>query len=500
MSGQVPVAGDLHGLELSGGMVAQTRPGDGGRFLPGEVAAARPADLAGAPVAQPTHRVSVNSSKHSYRYLRPSDIRDGVLGLQTSGGTALRRPAANPLFFTGFIRHAGVVAAGLCSVAKVAATRYFRPVPGGLRDPVVTCSGDRLRFESFSGCGGVYSRLDVLSDALDGEVHDLGTTNVDVGEPLRRMLARVGGRDPLRLTVGPDELTVSTLDGVAVETKVDLPQRWLKGFAEVQVITAGFEPRAEVPVAEATRFLRSLSSAQRARGASWVVPSGRSLRLSSRAVPGAVCLAGPQRLDGLLPLLPHAKALRVYGPAVTPTSMPCASAWELQLAGTRLVVVLSPELNRGFSGEGAVLDFIAGDQVARDAELLGALLAFEPRVELDLLGERSGLSPDRVRSAVVGLGLSGQVGYDLAEAAYFHRVLPYDGGLAEQCNPRLRDARALVRAGAVTVDGDCARVRGHHIRFTANGPSCSCRWWAEYRGSRGKCKHVLAAELVVGVR
>jgi hypothetical protein len=301
----------------------------------------------------------------------------------------------------------------------------------------------------------------------------------------------------LRLTVGPDELTATTLDGVAVEKKVDLPQRWLRGFAELQVITAGFEPKAELPAAEAARFVRSLRSTVRPRGAGWVVPAGRSVRLSSRPLPGAVCLAGPQRLEGLLPLLPQAKAVRVYGPAVTTSSMPCASAWELQLAGMRFVVVLSPELGRGFSGEGAVLDFIAGDQVARDAELLGALLAFQPRVEPDLLGERSGLSRDRVRSAIVQLGVSGRVGYDLAEAAYFHRELPYDGRLAEQLNPRLRDARALVSAGAVTVADGSARVNGHQVRFTANGASCTCRWWAEYRGSRGKCKHVLAAELVV---
>ena len=150
----------------------------------------------------------MNGPEHSYRYLRPSGLGGGVLGLQTSGGRALRRPAANPLFFTGFVTPAAAAAAGLCSVAKVAAARYFRPLPFPGRDPVVTCSGDRLRFESFSGCGGVYSRLDVLSEALNGEVHDLGTTNVDVGEPLRRMLARVDGRDPLRLTVGPDELRV----------------------------------------------------------------------------------------------------------------------------------------------------------------------------------------------------------------------------------------------------------------------------------------------------
>ncbi len=75
-----------------------------------------------------------------------------------------------------------------------------------MRDPVVTCNGDRLRFESFSACGGVYARLDVLQEALDGDVVELGTTNVDVNVPLRKALARVGGNDPLHLAVGDDEV------------------------------------------------------------------------------------------------------------------------------------------------------------------------------------------------------------------------------------------------------------------------------------------------------
>jgi hypothetical protein len=94
----------------------------------------------------------------------------------------------------------------------------------------------------------------------------------------------------------------------------------------------------------------------------------------------------------------------------------------------------------------------------------------------------------------------GRVGYDLAEAAYFHRELPYDPGRAEQDNPRLRDARALVAAGAVTVDGDLVTVRvtdhARQVRFAhGGGASCTCDWWEKYRGSRGSCKHVLAARI-----
>jgi len=257
---------------------------------------------------------------------------------------------------------------------------------------VVTCNGDRLRFESFSGVCGVYARLDVLSEALDGEVHDRGTTNVDVNGPLREALARVGDADPLHLAVGPDELALTTLDGPVVEKKVPLPERWLRGFAEVQVLAARFDLRAELAAAEGLRFLRALPAGARTGAALWAVPAGRSLRLASRPVPGAVCVPGPQRLQAVAPLLRHTRALRAYGPVVAVTSRPTASAWALVLEGMRLLVMVSPEPYRGFSGEGAVLEALASDQVDTDADLVGALLAFEPRVEVDLLAERSGRS------------------------------------------------------------------------------------------------------------
>jgi DprA winged helix domain/SWIM zinc finger len=443
----------------------------------------------------------VAAATHAYRYLRPSRAEpDGRLGLQTSGGLTAAGPAANPRFFTGFLASPQAAAAGLLAVAAVASARYYQPRLAASRDPVVTCNGDRLRFESFSGCCGVYARLDVLSGALDGQVTDRGTTNVDVNGPLREALARVGGTGPLHLAVGPDELAVSTTGDSVVEKKVPLPERWLRGFAEVQVICAPFDLRAELPAAEAVRFLRSLPTSYR-DGALWAVPAGRGLRQSARPATGAVCLAGPERLEALRPLLRFASALRVYGPPVRPGSPPTASAWELELPGMRLVLTLSPEARRGFSGEGAVLDALASDDVAADADLVGALLNFEPRVETDQLAERSGLSPAEVKAALGQLGTAGRVGYDVAEAAYFHRELPYDASRIERMNPRLRNARALLAAGAVTVDGQLATVvvedRTHRVRLAADGAGlgCTCPWWAKYAGSRGKCKHVLAAEL-----
>ncbi|EGX58702.1 hypothetical protein SZN_16330 [Streptomyces zinciresistens K42] len=426
------------------------------------------------------------------------------LGLETSQGATPSGVQDHPRFFAGFLTSPQIASAGLLAVADVAAARYYQQQLRASLDPVVTGNGDRLRFESFSGCCGVYARLDVLEPGLDGGEVGHGTTNVDVNNPLREALSRIGSDDPLHLRVGPEELAVTTLDGPVVEKKVPLPDRWLRGFAEAQVIAAGFDLRAELPAAEAVRFLRSLprgGGRGASGGARWVVPSGRGLRPSTRPVPGAVCLPGPERLAALQRVLRHATALRVYGPAVTAGAAATASAWEAVLPGMRLTLTLSPDASRGFSGEGGVLDALATDEAGEDAELIAVLLAWEPRVDVADLAASSGLAPERVRAALVRLGTSGRVGYDTAEAAYFHRELPYDAERVERHNPRLRSARALVAAGAVTLGGSVGTVTAedghvHRVRDEAGVLSCSCVWWAKYRGGRGPCKHALAVRMV----
>ncbi|MFI9628034.1 SWIM zinc finger family protein [Streptomyces sp. NPDC052042] len=443
-------------------------------------------------------------SVQALAYARPSAVetsRSGrLLGLETSGGLTPRGAEPHPRFFSGFLTSPGVAARGLLAVADVASARYYqRTLPASL-DPVVTGNGDRLRFESFSGCCGVYARLDVLREGLDGAETGHGTTNVDVNNPLREALSRLMGDDPLHLRVGPDEMAVTTLDGPVVEKKVPLPDRWLRGFAEAQVVSAGFDLRAELPAAEAVRFLRSLprTSGNASRGARWMVSAGRSLRPTTRPGAGAVCLPGPERLAALQRVLRHATSLRVYGPVTDGEAT--ASAWEVVLPGMRLTLTLSPEASRGFSGEGGVLEALATEDAAADAELVSLLLSWEPRIEPADLAERSGLTVERVRAALTRLGTAGRVGYDLADAAYFHRELPYDADRAERHNPRLVAARRLAASGAVVLDGDAAAVssgeRRYQVREKDGMLSCTCQWWIDYRGRRGPCKHALAVRMV----
>lgn len=441
----------------------------------------------------------------TYRYVRPSALTfaDGRadLMLATSGGRTAQGPAAHPVFFDGFLGHPEQAAAALLVVAKVARTRFYTP-PGMLAailaaaDPVVTSNGDRLRFESFSACCGVYARYDALPGSLDGRVIDTGTTNVDFNPPMRDALARVGGLEPLHLQVGED-VVVRTLDAEVTEKKVPLPKRWLKGFAEVQLASASVAPAFEVAASEARRFIRGLPSSG-SRKPVWVVPARRGLRITTRPTPGGVSLSGLDRLKPLERLLRFATSLKAY--AAPHDRQGGTGIWELKIDDARLVIVLSPESSRGFSGEGGVLWDLADEDSADDADVVSALLAFEPRIDVARLGAESGLPEDRVVRALGRLGAAGRVGYDAAEGAYFHRELPYDSELLTAMHPRLRNAADLVETGAVRVDGAIAYVRSgdteHVVRRTADGDRCTCLWFAKHKGNRGPCKHVLAVDLL----
>ena len=188
----------------------------------------------------------------AYAYLAPSEFaqRPGQadLSLATSGGVAPSGAVAHPFFFSGFVAQPAVVAQALLMLARVARTRFYVPpntLAAVLRaaDPVVTSTPEGLRFESFSVCCGVYARLDVDAAALDATHVAPGVTNVDVNPPLRQALAGLRASEPLHLNVGSDALRVSTGAGEIVEEKVPLPTRWLKGFAETQMLSAGMACR-----------------------------------------------------------------------------------------------------------------------------------------------------------------------------------------------------------------------------------------------------------------
>ena len=83
-------------------------------------------------------------------------------------------------------------------------------------------------------------------------------TNVDVNPPLRTALASLRAGEPLHMDVGDEGLLTTTLDGEVMEDKVPLPVRWLKGFAETQMLSSLMKPTHSLDAATARTFIQGL--------------------------------------------------------------------------------------------------------------------------------------------------------------------------------------------------------------------------------------------------
>ena len=428
-------------------------------------------------------------------FTAPSLLDEAGLALELAPALTPQGLTETPGFFSGFAAQPLVLARGLLVLADVAQTRYIRPRPAASYDPICTANGDRIRMEAFSACNTVAVRLDLLSQAFDGGDIRHGTTNVDLNRPLREALAQIRSSELMHLSIGADELRVSTPQATHVERKVDLPERWIKALGSSQELSTGLELIGETPAAPARRFLASLTDGPGRAGA-WTV-SRTGVRPALRPGPGTVHAEGLNRLRSARRLIPQVTGLRVYG---APGAQRAASVWEIGVPFGRLTYTLTAERHRGFSGEGALLTKLAAGTAADDAALVGAHLAFEPRIDGEDLARRTGLSVRRVGRALAALAVDGRVGYDLFEGAYFHRELPDDSERVLRDNPRLRSAHKLARNGAVRpFEGAPGAfwVTGDHGEYVVrtDPPSCSCPWWLRYDGGRGACKHVLAVQL-----
>lgn len=403
----------------------------------------------------------------------------------------------NPSFFQGFAARPEVVSCALLAVADVAASRYF---DAALRlsdvvDPVMTAGGDRLRCESFSACNGVHARLDLLGSGLDGGEIGFGTTNVDINSPLRSALANVHRNELLHLDVGRDQLVVSTPGESHVERKVELPDRWIRGFAETPAIAAGMTHLATVSGSAISQFLGSLPAAQPGRTV-FLLPSARGLREVATAKPSTVTLAGTGRLAAAKRVARFATRLDIY------RHDNGASGWVFRLPGADFTLLLSPAAGRGFSGEGGILEALAAPDVKDAGASVLECLEWQPVISIDALRSRTGLAVERVSQGLAWLGASGKVGFDLLENAYFHRELPLDQDRTVKDHSRLQAARGIVALGGVSrVEGRWDVLAGngtyvYRVTVRDEGYQCTCAWWHDFRGSRGPCKHALAVQLV----
>jgi hypothetical protein len=425
----------------------------------------------------------------TYRYSGVSSFHGSELALVAADQVQRAEP-----FFRGRIGPGYLVAAGLLLVARVARSRFVVK-PGELArlDPVLTVDDAGIHVESFTDDCSVHARFTMLRESLDAERWEPGTVNVDFNEPMRAALATARRVDPLSVAIGREGVAIVASTGEVVERHVILPDRWVRGFAEVQVTAAGLPRLGCFEAAAARRTLAALPRGRAGHNDLWGYISPREMRLTRVPGHGVVWVSAAERVRLLDPLMRYVRALSIFG---HPRRVG-VTVWAAEFDGAHLVLTLSPHRTRGFTGEGDILYALVDPRSSADAQRVEDVIGNRRRfAESDLAAAQ--LSRERLARALVWMGAHGTLGFDPLGEEWFRRELPFTMKQLSSAPPRLTAARALLEEDRVSLRGDDhAIVHGDHGEYCVelSPASCQCRWWREYPGDRGPCRHILAALL-----
>jgi hypothetical protein len=406
-------------------------------------------------------------------------------------------------FLDGRLAYPRETATMLLALSHIVRSHFFEARPPQM-DPIVTTSRTLVRWEGFSGCCGAYARLDLDEAALHTNIRSFGTTNVDFNPEMLSHLGGVGRRDDVALSVSVDAVEVRRNANKVTEKKVTLPKRWIKGLCEVQVYQSRLELRHRFTPAMIVPLIQA--NTRDPGGPQYLTVIAGRPRLSTRQSSGAVTIGGASRLTALRTLLPLAREVSLYADHTSGVH-----AWVAETPWARFWLVLSPLLQRGFSGEGQVLESLARGNWQKRVDAVQAILAAqgtaEPAETIDPaeLAARLGSSAADARDALDALATSGLAGFDAASGYYFQRQLPFDLNRLIKTQPRLQSAEKIVQAGAVRIVNrlgsnqiDVEVASGdmtYFVRLRPGGDRCTCPWFSRHQGERGPCKHVLAARL-----
>ncbi|MGM5629854.1 SWIM zinc finger domain-containing protein [Apibacter raozihei] len=442
-----------------------------------------------------------------YKYAFPSSViqKSGKDELFLSKYSEIQKNSEAPCYFWGTIRNPFIISRCLVTLSNVVKSNYsLTPAQLALiKDPIVTAGNERIRFEGFSQCAGVYARVDVLPDALDGEFLENGTTNVDFNPPILTALNSLRSDAKLMMSVGQKEVGIHIDNEHIVERKVPLPDKWIRGLSSVQIYLSKSEKSFTLNRVQAQQLFRDIPKGIIKTDYYLSIRGNLPVFSPAKSISG-VCVGGLHRLRLLEPLLPYIDCLQIF----SHSSMQ-STTWQLYFGSIRFSLTLSRISWRGFSGEGAVLDFLLNDLPEHWIQAMDnysyANQSFNP-VQFAIAENLDFDKVDRLTGKLTAMGL---LGFDLDENQFFYRRLPFNPDRIIKLNPRIKGAEKLIADQKVeiisNVEGKIkAYVEGSDIRHTIlldkSSERCTCEWYTKYQGERGPCKHVLAVKKMINYK
>jgi hypothetical protein len=366
-----------------------------------------------------------------------------------------------------------------------------------LKDPIVTAGNEKIRFEGFSHCAGVYARVDVLPGGYDGEFPESGTTNVDFNQPMISALSRIGKSEKVLLSVGKKEVSLQQGNEKVVERKVPLPVKWIKGLTSVQLYLAEAEKVFTFNRIQALQLFQSIPSGK-PKADYYLVMRGNKPIFSPVKSANGICVGGVHRLKLVEPLLAYVDELRVF-----PHPDMLSTTWQLYFGSVRFSLSLSRDAWRGFSGEGAGLESLIEDIPDAWIDAADKYSYANQVFNATMLAVEEGIDLQKIDNITGRLSAMGLLGFDLDENHFFYRRLPFKLSRILSLNPRMKDAEKLLAEDKVQIVSRSAnrveaKVLGsgvhHSVLLDGEKERCTCTWFSRHQGDRGVCKHVLAVK------
>lgn len=439
----------------------------------------------------------------TYSYARPSGLvkHGNEEELFLSKYSEIQKNTDAPCFFWGNIANPFIMARCLIALSNTVKSSFnMSPFQLSLlKDPIVTAGNGRIRFEGFSHCAGVYARVDVLPDGLDGEFLENGTTNVDFNQPMLTALGSIRQKEKVMLSIGQKEVGLHVEGSKVVERKVPLPTKWIKGLSTVQIYLSKTEEAYTFNKIQTLQLFRGIPKGT-VKNDYYLTVRGNTPMFTPVKSANAICIGGLHRLRLLEPLIPYIDSMKVFPhPAMQSTT------WQLYFGNIRFSFSLSRDAWRGFSGEGAALESLIEEVSDKWIDALDKYAYANQAFNPTLFAINEQLDFDRVDNLTARLAAMGLLGYDLDDNQFFYRRLPFKLNRIMSLNPRMKGADKLIEEGKVEIVSNTpqrieARVEGSGVRHTVildnQIERCTCEWYSKYQGERGPCKHVLAVKKI----
>lgn len=436
----------------------------------------------------------------NYQYTSPSALIKSAMAdeLFLAKYSEVQKKEAS-CFFWGRMEDPFLMARCLITLSNVVKSSFsLSPFEmAKLKDPIVTAGNEKIRFEAFSHCAGVYARVDVLPGGYDGEFPENGTTNVDFNQPMISSLSRIARNEKVMLSVGKKEVAIQTDSGKVTERKVPLPIKWIKGLTTVQLFLAEAEKAFSFTRIQALQLFQTIPTGK-PKTDYYLIVRGNKPMFSPVKSDNAICVGGVQRLKLIEPLLAYADELRIF-----PHPQMQSTTWQLYFGHLRFSLSISRDAWRGFSGEGAALESLIEDVPDNWIDAVDKYSYANQTFNPAMLAIEEGLDLQKIDNITSRLSAMGLLGYDLDENHFFYRRLPFKLGRILSLNPRMKDAEKLLDENKVEItrrSDNCveARVAGsgvfHTVLLDNENERCTCTWFSRHQGERGLCKHVLAVK------